>query len=247
MSIRRTAFKVISPLQTTSTRSLATATSTPKIHVGLLLKRNPVILRDLTPFETSYYSYRHNLIQNEARPFNPKFYIKKGTAAEPRWHAAQEAARKEAEETGAPYFPKQPREEELKDVKLAERETEADRANDVKSLNRALQRTLYLVVKGESGWEFPATPLTGEELLHEAAQRHITSQLGEGVETWIVGQAPVGHWVEPQRKIFYMKAHIISGNGAPQSAEYAWLTKQELVSQLDPEYYKAVGGMLAEL
>ena len=169
MSIRRSAFKAIGPRQVSSTRSLATAIS-PKIHVGLLLKRNPVILRDLTPFETSYYSYRHNLQQNEARPFNPKFYIKKGTAAEPRWRAAQEAARKEAEETGAPYLPKQPREEELKDVKLAERETEADRTNDVKSLNRALQRTLYLVVKGKSGWEFPASPLAGEELLHEVCE-----------------------------------------------------------------------------
>lgn len=46
------------------------------------------------------------------------------------------------------------------------RVTEADKAGDVRSLNRALARTLYLVVKGgEGGWIFPSSRLVGKESL----------------------------------------------------------------------------------
>lgn len=45
------------------------------------------------------------------------------------------------------------------------RETEADRKNDTKSLSRALQRTLYLLVKNKEGrWEFPQDRLQDENL-----------------------------------------------------------------------------------
>ena len=47
------------------------------------------------------------------------------------------------------------------------RVTEADLKGDVKSLNRLLQRTLYLLVKDKEGkWGFPAARLDGSELLH---------------------------------------------------------------------------------
>ena len=47
------------------------------------------------------------------------------------------------------------------------RVTDADIAGDMKSLNRNLTRTLYLVVKGETGgWKFPTSGLVGKESLH---------------------------------------------------------------------------------
>ena len=52
------------------------------------------------------------------------------------------------------------------------RVTDADKAGDMKSLNRALTRTLYLVVKsrkeGKNGgrWGFPSSVLVGRESLH---------------------------------------------------------------------------------
>lgn len=45
--------------------------------------------------------------------------------------------------------------------------TEADQKNDQRSLNRMLQRALYLVVQGEDGqWVFPTTRIQGRENLH---------------------------------------------------------------------------------
>lgn len=47
------------------------------------------------------------------------------------------------------------------------RVTEADKKNDQKSLNRALQRSLYLLVQNEKGdWVFPSAALMGKESLH---------------------------------------------------------------------------------
>ncbi len=46
--------------------------------------------------------------------------------------------------------------------------TDADNASDVKSLNRLLQRTLYLLVRVEAGkWGFPTAGLVGKENLHQ--------------------------------------------------------------------------------
>jgi large subunit ribosomal protein L46 len=50
------------------------------------------------------------------------------------------------------------------------RETEADRNGDMRSLNRALAKTLYLIVKGADGcWMFPHSGLLGKESLHRVS------------------------------------------------------------------------------
>lgn len=52
-------------------------------------------------------------------------------------------------------------------VKPMPRVTEADRVGDKRSLDRLLQRTLYLVVRrGEGRWWFPSDALVGKESLH---------------------------------------------------------------------------------
>ena len=49
--------------------------------------------------------------------------------------------------------------------------TEADKAGDTKSLNRALQKTLYLVVRREKGqWGFPSAELAKQESLHTVSR-----------------------------------------------------------------------------
>lgn len=98
------------------------------------------------------------------------------------------------------------------------RVTEADRMGDTKSLDRRLERTLYLVVKEgkESGgrWWFPSDGLTGKESLHtvknivytvscdqwmlmrlQAAERVIVHAGGVNMNTWVIGNIPQGHFV----------------------------------------------------
>ncbi|KAK3059590.1 hypothetical protein LTR53_020337, partial [Teratosphaeriaceae sp. CCFEE 6253] len=48
------------------------------------------------------------------------------------------------------------------------RVTEADRENDLRSLSRKLDRTLYLLVKNNEGrWVFPQDRVHGRENLHQ--------------------------------------------------------------------------------
>ncbi|KAJ3163451.1 54S ribosomal protein L17 mitochondrial [Geranomyces michiganensis] len=238
-----------------SRRLLATTTTTTNSppHVGILLKRNPVILRPLTDFEHAYYAYRDSLQQGEARPFDPEFYFKKGSTAEQRWFAAQETAVEKTPQGTVRLV--QPREEELATLETASRTTAADEARDMKSLDRALDRTLYLVVRRAAGprkgeWQLPSGQMQGDELLHEAATRHLYAEVGKGLETWVVGRTPVGHLVAGSEKIFYMKAHILSGKiqtDGKLADDYAWATKQELKEYLKPDVYATVSKMMAEL
>ncbi|KIW29657.1 uncharacterized protein PV07_05455 [Cladophialophora immunda] len=90
--------------------------------------------------------------------------------------------------------------------------TEADEKNNQRSLERRLQRTLYLLVKlknkgGQAKekdvdsdsekwlWRFPSGPVVGFEGLKEAAQRILFSSLGPNMNTFFVGNHPVGHYV----------------------------------------------------
>jgi large subunit ribosomal protein L46 len=57
---------------------------------------------------------------------------------------------------------------DLNVVRPAPRKTEADSANDQKSLSRAMDRTLYLLVKDEEGhWRFPQDRVYGRENLNQ--------------------------------------------------------------------------------
>ncbi|KAK5128065.1 hypothetical protein LTR85_005182 [Meristemomyces frigidus] len=74
--------------------------------------------------------------------------------------------------------------------------TEADRANDVRSLNRKLDRSLYLLVKNKAGrWRFPEDRVYGRENLHQAAERVLIQSCGINMNTWLVGNHPIGHHV----------------------------------------------------
>jgi large subunit ribosomal protein L46 len=61
-----------------------------------------------------------------------------------------------------------PADERVPAERPQERVTQADKEGDVRRLDRQLERTLYLVVQGESGnWEFPTAPVSTDEALHD--------------------------------------------------------------------------------
>ncbi|KAH7374357.1 50S ribosomal subunit L30 [Pyrenochaeta sp. MPI-SDFR-AT-0127] len=142
--------------------------------------------------------------------------------------------------------------------------TEADEKGDFKSLNRALQRTLYLLVKNKEGrWEFPQDRLR-EEHLHGAAQRIISHTGGPNMNTWLVGHVPIGHhqhnYKEPQpsgllseqgAKTFFLKARIMAGQVNLKEnklglQDFKWLAKDELEKEVDGRYWRSIKNMLAE-
>ncbi|KAK4455930.1 39S mitochondrial ribosomal protein L46-domain-containing protein [Podospora aff. communis PSN243] len=145
------------------------------------------------------------------------------------------------------------------------RRTEADEKNDVRRLDRALDRTLYLVVKGKDGqWSFPTGGVTTETALHEAAELALKQSAGVNMNTWIVGHVPVAHYIQeptfeegedaktaPEKrgnKIFFLKGRIMAGQAdltgnAYGLTDFQWLTKEEIKGVLGNDYYKSVRNM----
>ncbi|KAL6705134.1 hypothetical protein ACN47E_007239 [Coniothyrium glycines] len=144
------------------------------------------------------------------------------------------------------------------------RTTEADKQNDTKSLNRALRRTLYLLIKNKEGmWQFPQDRLS-EEHLHGAAQRILTQTGGPNMNTWVVGHIPIGHYesahaspktvgslTEHGAKTFFLKARIMAGQvnlkeNKLGAKDFKWLAKEEVQKEVDENYWRSVKNMLAE-
>ncbi|OMO94501.1 Ribosomal protein L46 [Corchorus capsularis] len=82
----------------------------------------------------------------------------------------------------------------------APRISEADKTNDRKSLQRALDRRLYLLIYGNSYgapsgkpvWHFPEKVYDSEETLRKCAESALTYVLGDLSHTYFVGNAPMG-------------------------------------------------------
>ncbi|KAI9316382.1 39S mitochondrial ribosomal protein L46-domain-containing protein [Dichotomocladium elegans] len=235
------------------------------INASVILSRAPQITRDSTPFERAYFDYREKLERQHAQSFPTEFYFKKGSLAERRWkeeEAARQAAMStESSLTAAATDVKH----ELEDVGLnkiakTSRITKADEEKNIKSLDRALQRTLYLVVHkpdASPAWQFPQGQIDSSEYLHEAAERQLKEDCGSDMDVWFVGRQPVSHFKEAASrdsgetgsKTFFMKARVYAGQVKPGKgvSDYAWLTREELADYLAPEYYNAIKESLSDL
>ncbi|KAI9824506.1 MAG: hypothetical protein M1819_000861 [Sarea resinae] len=148
------------------------------------------------------------------------------------------------------------------------RVTEADKKNDLRSMDRMLQRSLYLLVKSKQGkWTFPNAQLIGKENLHQAAERILVQTGGVNMNTWVVGHAPIGHYnlrfpkpiastakpgvEEHGAKTFFMKARIMAGQANLKEnkfglVDYKWLAKEEIEKVVSQRYWSAVRNMLTE-
>ena len=207
---------------TSADPTLATSASPSKTHIvkaAVLLSRAPLLTRDLTTFEKSYFLYQKRLNERLALPFTRYFYYGRNTPGEVEWKrkikerltAARDIGRyvgygKEAwndevvlgtaeaaiadpdviRETLVQDSEQEVKrrneegEEEIVKVTVERpmpRRTEADERTDLRSLNRAFTRTLYLLVKGpekkgllkgqrpHGEWTFPMSELREDEPL----------------------------------------------------------------------------------
>ncbi|KIW98672.1 uncharacterized protein Z519_00333 [Cladophialophora bantiana CBS 173.52] len=139
------------------------------------------------------------------------------------------------------------------------RHTEADEKNDQRSLERRLQRTLYLLVKlknkgGQAKekaadensekwlWKFPSGPVVGFEGLKEAAQRILFSSLGPNMNTFFVGNHPVGHYVArfasprqaPSSPPLYIRGSSSGASESPSSTLSTATTEAEGANESTP-------------
>lgn len=135
----------------------------------------------------------------------------------------------------------------------APRITEADKANDRKSLQRALDNKLYLLLYGNTFgapdgkpvWHFPEKVYENEDTLRLCAESALKSVLGGLDNTYFVGNAPMAHMVaEPNEdssasslKRFFFKSQVIGATkfNIGKCEDHVWVTKDELLEYF-PEH-----------
>ncbi|KAI8867953.1 hypothetical protein GQ42DRAFT_149004 [Ramicandelaber brevisporus] len=238
-----------------------------RIFAGVLLQRNPIIIREPTALEVAYSDYKGSLERSNSMQFPTSFYFKKGSIQDAQFQQRERTMLNDIDKVQTGYGPEYQKKmatagvkQELSEsdsvkIELAPRTTNADKINDVKALDRALDRTLYLIVKekkskeGDSQWQFVQESMTTSGYLHSTAQSALGKQCGDNMQTWFVGRLPVAHVRRSDgTSLFLHKSHIFSGQVTPAAdtvADFAWLRREELEKYLPKDVYESVREILA--
>lgn len=150
--------------------------------------------------------------------------------------------------------------EELSKFTLAPRLTEADKTNDIKSLNRKLDETLVLLVQQQLGknkvFVLPQTKWAEGETMRQTAERALKELTGGSLAVQFYGNAPCGFYKYkyPQQertgsvggKIFFYRATLRKNvqQKFDLKLPLQWRTKEELDQVLKQPYSSTVAGLI---
>jgi large subunit ribosomal protein L46 len=162
----------------------------PALSTAIIVNRSPLLTKTPTPLERAYYTYQARLRRALSNPFPSEFYFKQGSILETRFNVEErqrekfnfgpnfrklddlEKERIAKEDAMAEQLGKQEGEDDV----LMSRVHPADKARDMKSLDRKGRRNLYLLVKTEQDtWRFPQGEVQKGELLHQVCIFSISS------------------------------------------------------------------------
>lgn len=198
-------------------RGFSTSSSRDKIVASVLFERLPVVVPKIDPVVYAFQEFSFRWRQQYRREY-PENFLKK---ADSRGKGEYQI-----------------------DFTPAPRITEDRKSR--KSLQRALDRKLYLLIYGAtvSGgnpvWHFPEKAYESEESLRRCAESALESVIGDLSHTYFVGNAPMGHMVtQPGEnnkgvsslKRFFFKSQVIAANkfDVSKCVDFVWVTKDELL------------------
>ncbi|OIT07641.1 PREDICTED: 39S ribosomal protein L46, mitochondrial-like [Nicotiana attenuata] len=205
-----------------------------KIVASVLFERLPVVVPKIDPTVYAFQEFSFRWRQQYRREYPESFLKKSDTRGKGDYQI---------------------------DYKPAPRITEADKTNDRRSLQRALDKRLYLLVHGtrhgspseKPVWHFPEKVYESEETLRKCAESALESVIGDLSHTYFVGNAPMGHIVvQPTEdkektsfKRFFFKSQVIAANkfDIRKCDDFVWVTKDELLEYF-PEQAEFLNKMI---
>lgn len=152
------------------------------------------------------------------------------------------------------------------------RTTQADTEKNHKTTDRALQDSLYLLVRrnrapGPDGkaayeWQFPQGKAAEGESMRETAERVGDRAYGK-VSRWYISNAPMGHlcYAYPAEmqaarkqygaKVFFYRCQLLDEAGQFRLEtrlykDYVWVTRDEVCEYMDPETAAYMKALLVE-
>ncbi|KAH6774778.1 decoy [Perilla frutescens var. hirtella] len=198
-----------------------------KIVAAVLFERLPIVIPKIHPVEYAFQEFSFRWQQQFRREY-PEAFLKKSDA-------------RGKGDYNIEYTP-------------APRITEADKANDKRSLQRALDRRLYLLIYGTAYgsngtpvWHFPEKVYESELTLRKCAESALETVIGDLSHTYFVGNAPMGHTsIQPwDLKRFFFKSQVIGTYKLDirKCEDHVWVTKEELLKYF-PEHAEYLNKMI---
>lgn len=219
-------------LSSTRGYSSSSSSGSDKIVASVLFERLPVVIPKIDPVVYAFQEFSFRWRQQYKRQYPDEFLKKSESRGKGDYQID--------------YVP-------------APRITEADKTGDKKSLQRALDRRLYLLIygttfgapDGKAAWHFPEKMYESEETLRKCAESALESVVGDLSHTYFVGNAPMGHMIIqpnenaldlPLIKRFFFKSQVIATNkfNIQKCEDFVWVTKDELLEYFpeQAEYLK---------
>ncbi|XP_020704991.1 39S ribosomal protein L46, mitochondrial isoform X2 [Dendrobium catenatum] len=227
--MRRSATSLLRSLGSRSFSSPATSALQEKIIAAVLFERLPVVIPKIDPVVYAFQEFSLRWGQQYRRKY-PDEVLGRGEARGKGDYQID-------------YVP-------------APRITEADKTNDQKSLKRALDRRLYLLLYGSTYgapnkkpvWHFPEKVYENEDTLRLCAESALKSVLGGLDHTYFVGNAPFAHMVIETTEIshdstrfkrFFFKSQVIGVTklNVGKCEDHVWVTKDELIKYFPDQAY----------
>ncbi|KAK3919662.1 39S ribosomal protein L46, mitochondrial [Frankliniella fusca] len=220
---------------------------------SVCLQRKPVLMKEMTEFEKQVQNLLHQIEEEKSWKND--------------WELAAEKDLQEMEQIKGGDATKVGRKlrrdwedewkAELKAFKVQPCITKADQKNDIKSWDRLLDSTLFLVIQQtESGnrWVLPHGQHAEGETMRETAERVLKESCGELLSAKFYSNAPCGFFkykypkaireklgIEGD-KVFFYKAYLTGGELKPSSIlkDFKWIPRKDLKTTLPPEYCRSV-------
>lgn len=254
-------FGICGRLMSVSSQDILTDDHSKKWHLfsAVCLERLPQISANLNEIENKYLNFMNQLeIENSLLSDHElRFQEDKKIAAKKHDDSdlKEETARKTTTEIEDLW------EIEYNSFTPAPRITEADKSNDLKSLERCLDGKLILLVKQKLGtqetWVMPQGRHQPGESMRQTAERILHQYCGEKMKSLFLGNAPCGYhkYKYPRdadvfgAKVFFFKAFHQDGNVSeicPEIIDYSWVTKKELPQYLSPVYLESVNKFIID-
>uniref|UniRef100_T1IXA6 Large ribosomal subunit protein mL46 n=1 Tax=Strigamia maritima TaxID=126957 RepID=T1IXA6_STRMM len=248
-----------------SSESSANKNSTKwQLMSAVCLERKPIITQSLNEIETRFTKLLEELEYEQSLKSDHEMrlqedllrseQLKRGQTLKPELETTIIETAQDLEDKAAA---------ELEKFQFAGRLTEADAKNDQKSLQRALDQHLILVVRQKLGrdfkWVLPQAPWKEGETMRQTAERVLEHICGNKIQARFLGNTPCGFykykyprqmWGEGKpsgAKVFFFKAHYVMGDVEPfqdEVEDFKWLKLEEMRELLRPSYFDAVSSFL---
>jgi len=236
---------------------------------SVIVERPPLVMI-APPIVEEYAQHKAQMLDHKAKAVEEAAL--KRMEVELKFRAKKAKAKKKDEKAAAAPGQKpktdeqqqQESEDEYKDIfDIGEMTTPDDERDNKRSVFRALPQRLYLIVRRAktTNWVFPQTDYIEKDgdHLRTTAERILREECGQELNVWFRGNAPRGHYTftmtpEDQQKykfqeaaVFFYRASYLDGNpvlNKTLTAEYLWVTKEELQKYFTPELYNHVQDIL---